>query len=906
MLGIFLSPFTPRYSAKNNQISIKENTTSAQNNPGLGDGANNTQYVKDLANTSKEFDKNDGTCSFLHITTWHVCIVGWVYWLVFVPIAFLARLAAYVLDFFLFYSIQSGSYTGAFITEGWKTVRDIANIFFIIALLYVAIKTALALNASDNKRMIGMIVVIALIINFSLFATQMVVDASNILAKIFYANMEAVGADGELIPIGESSAKSITIGLVRTFDPQTIFGLQSVTDDLTKNNVGTFFTTMFMAILLMGYMVFMFLSVALLFVARVVMLWILMIFSPIAFISLTLPGVNIPGFGWREWSKQLFDNAFLAPIFLFMLYIIILFGDVVKIATGELIDTASPLKGTNIEGATNATFDTFLKVIIPFILIFVLLSKAKEIAVKMSGEMGAAINKVGGLAAGFAGGALLGGAAALGTKGIGRIANSMGDGKWAERLRDRGVIRDDDGNVIGAKKGVGAWLARQQLKTIDYGKKASFDVRQTKLGDFVQSKTGLNLASSSAIGLGPQKGGYLGYQERVDEQAKKDAELYKTSMSDSQVKEFTIARREKFLNEKADDAEQKLRDANKGVVLTDAQITIARNGAKDTYKDSAPRIYDKAEQLNQERMVMFKDRFGQTGLISALAHDSVALTGQQVNKNNYTTGDIGKAYLKAFKEKKKKQKREEAARNNQVFDETEFSDGGKFDTDQKAGVYDSEINKFDIGIAKTINDARANTAKMIIGGTLGVATGGALGIATGGVIAGTIAGGGSAINMGTREIDQSTTDKVIDRMDKEAKNTEKLANRIADLNKTLKDGKSIQRTQILDASGNPIVGTNGQPIDSGLFIQSAPGVDTDQVDKDKLKDAIARNKATAVALEDQVKKNPNNQQLRKDLAELYKEAEILKQLTTAEKELFELQGKKPNSGGGSTPPPATP
>ncbi|MFM2392076.1 MAG: hypothetical protein RLZZ546_53, partial [Bacteroidota bacterium] len=444
-------------------------------------------------------------------------------------------------------------------------------------------------------------------------------------------------------------------------------------------------------------------------------------------------------------------------------------------------------------------------------------------------------------------------------------------------------------------------------------KNASFDARQTKLGDFVQSKTGLNLASSSAIGLGPQKGGYLGYQERVDEQAKKDAELYKTSMSDSQVKEFTIARREKFLEEagaykkanEAEDEERRVLGLKKGEQPTTQyqkdRIQKARDKATEPFKDKAPKIYDKASQLNEERMVMFKDRFGQTGLISALAHDSVALTGQQVNKNNYTTGDIGKAYLKAFKEKKKKQKREEAARNNQVFNETEFNDGGKFDIDQQAGVYDSEINKFDIGIAKTINDTRANTAKMIIGGTLGVATGGALGIATGSVIAGTIAGGGSAVNMGTREIDQSTTDKVIDRMDKEAKNTQNLANRIADLTEIMKKGKDLTRTETDPLTHAPIINpTTGNPVITKINLFNG-----DQVDKDKLRARLIANDTEIDQLKEAAKTS-SNPDLIKRLNEAKLEREILQGLKTSEEKLFDLTGKKPTSGGGSNPPPVTP
>jgi hypothetical protein len=925
MLGIFLSPFAPNYSTENKGFEITGNEINAQvddkpwwyqasygftisiksfatkqecdtareaevKNGGkidyecnTGGKPNSTVAGTDYSNVTQEYNTTDRACGF-HPLSWHVCIVSWSYTLIFKPVAFFARLAAYILDFFIYYSLQSESYTGEFIDKGWAVVRDIANIFFIIALLYVALKTALALNSTDNKRMIGMIVVIALIINFSLFATQIVIDASNILAKVFYANIKSVDSSGAELVAGYGGSKSITVGLVRTFDPQTIFGFNSVNDDLTSNNVGTFFATLVLAILIMGYMIFMFLSVALVFVARVVMLWILMIFSPIAFISLTIPGMKIPAFGWSEWTKQLFDNAFLAPIFVFLLYIIILFGDVIKIVTGNTIDatnTQGALAGTNVAQASGDTFTTYMKVIIPFILIFVLLRAAKKTAIEMSGEMGAAVNNLGKIAGGFAGGALLGGAAALGTKAIGGIANRLGDGSYAERLRDRGVIRDENGNVIGAKKGLGAWVARQQLKTIDYGKSATFDARQTKLGNFVQSKTGLNLASSSAIGLGPQKGGYSGYQDRAVEQAKKDAELYKTSMSNEQVKEFTIARREAFLEKKADEAEKEYRELYKGRKVSDVQIAAIRGQAKEKYKEKAPKIYTNAGQLNEERMTMYKDRIGQTGLLSSLAHSALEGSGMQVNKDNYMTGDIRKAYLKVFKEKKKKQAQEEAANKEEVFNEGFFNIQFEDYMKDKNSDYYKESNNFDVDIAKTINDNRAMKVKAGLGIAAGVATGSIVGGIVGSTLIGTATGVGSGTNMATREIDKSTTDKIIDSMNKESKNAQNLANRIADLNDILKKGKDLK-----DINDKPY----------SLFNSDG------KLDKDELRKALVELDTDIKLLE---KKGLLTDDEKKKLNKMKVNREIMQGLKTAEKELFDLTGKKPNSGGG-TPPPATP
>ncbi|MFM7088938.1 MAG: hypothetical protein ACKOW9_05425, partial [Candidatus Paceibacterota bacterium] len=239
------------------------------------------------------------------------CLVAGLYYIVFEPLSFLTTLAATFLDFFIYYSVSSESYTSGFVEKAWSVVRDIANMFFILALLYVGIKTILGMNTSSNKRILGMIVLIALIMNFSLFVSRVVIDASNILARVFYTNITPYNANGQ-VQQGDNEAKSISVGLVRTFSPQKV--VSNPADD-----IGNFAIVTIIFIIFLLYMIFMFVSVALLFVARVAGLWIVMIFSPIAFASYTVP-FTIPKFGKGEWWNQLFKLSFMAPIFTFFLY----------------------------------------------------------------------------------------------------------------------------------------------------------------------------------------------------------------------------------------------------------------------------------------------------------------------------------------------------------------------------------------------------------------------------------------------------------------------------------------------------------------------------------------------------------------------------------------------------------
>ena len=437
-------------------------------------------------------------------------VASLIYFAIFEPMAAFTWLAAKILDFFVYYSTNSSSYGGEFVNKAWGAVRDIANIFFIIALLFVAIKTILGLNVTDNKRIVGAVIIIALIINFSLFTTKVVIDTSNILAKVFYNNITSEDKNQKTLEAGAGGQKSISVGLVKQFDPQQI-----MTADQFKNQEGLFIFITVLAILLMGFMIYIFLSIAILFVSRVVSLWISMIFSPIAFVSYAVP-FEIPGFGHKKWWDDLLKNAFLAPVFIFFLYIIILFGDVMKSIPGDVLGTAS---------GTEGFLDAAMKVIIPFAIIFMLLLKAKKIAVEFSGEMGKAVMTAGKMIGGVALGAATGGAAMLGRTAIGggggylanKLAEKIGPGRISNKLRD----------------------------VSDFARKSSFDARRVKIaGQSMASVTGMK------VGEG-QKGGWNEMKkQQVEKRQKRAEELEKrgTGVEKKAVDNAEIALKEKVLS----------------------------------------------------------------------------------------------------------------------------------------------------------------------------------------------------------------------------------------------------------------------------------------------------------------------------------------------------------------------
>ena len=398
--------------------------------------------------------------------------------------AWVAELTGRFLDFFVYYSTNSSSYTNGFITQAFAAIRDVANIFFIIALLYVAIKTILDIGVTNSKKIIGTIVIVALLINFSLFFTQVIIDGSNILAKVFYNQISSVDKNGNPLPAGGGGEKSISIGLVNKFNPQEILAYEGG----DTGNQGTFIFITFLSMFITFYTAFLFFMVAFLFVGRVVALWISMIFAPIAFASFTMP-FNIPGIGHKDWWSDLIKNAFLAPIFIFFLYIIVMFA-------GFLNNIAS-YQGSG----TTDRMQHIMTVVIPFAVLAVLLMKAKEIAVKLSGEIGKGITGMVKSVGGFVGGAALGATAFVGTATIGRAGSAISNSAWAKKMAS------SDKKFMGMR--VNRMLGNKIMDTSKAVGKGTMDLRGVKIA-------GKTLASATGFNLGETKKG--GFEQRKKEQ----------------------------------------------------------------------------------------------------------------------------------------------------------------------------------------------------------------------------------------------------------------------------------------------------------------------------------------------------------------------------------------------------
>ncbi len=391
------------------------------------------------------------------------CFPIGVYYLVYKPSSWVLILAAKVFDFTLFLSINKQYVDQPFVNSAWEIMRDVSNMAFIFILLYTGISTML--GAKEWKRVVIQVIIIALLVNFSLFFTKVVIDAGNVLAVGIYSSFG---------PAEPGKMQKLSDSLVNVLQPQSFVAATVTTDPFDA--IVIFFVAGAVA-LSVSWVLF---KVALLFIGRLIAFWFLMIVSPFAFVSSTFPKGN----KFQAWLDMLLAQAFVAPVFLFMLYIIL---KAITIKPGILEGFIS---------SSGLTFGNFLtnKIFIPALIavfIFVALSKAKDFAESMAGEFGKLGAKIGMAVVGVAAGVATGGAglAARGALAAGAMVGRKVIGGAAQKIGSSGALRNMASNP---NSRIARFVGRQSLSLADKTSKASFDARG--LG-FVQSgmkRTGIN------------------------------------------------------------------------------------------------------------------------------------------------------------------------------------------------------------------------------------------------------------------------------------------------------------------------------------------------------------------------------------------------------------------------------
>lgn len=271
--------------------------------------------------------------------------------------AWLVGVAAIVLDYAVYYTVVTmGNYVNDLSAIGvtWSILRDIGNIFLIFGFLAVGITTILNVDwYGGGKKMLPMMFVAAIFLNFSLFITEAVIDTGNLFATQFYTQINGGNPAGiKSFDPGSLSVSNegISNKIMGQLGLQTIYG-----DAITNKKVfegGAPWFIGFMGIILFIVTAFVLFSLAFVLIARFVILIFLIILAPVGFAGLAVPQLASIA---KKWWDKLFEQTITAPVLLLMLYIALTIITDVRFLTGFGIDKNGPqwlgfITGGNLSG----------------------------------------------------------------------------------------------------------------------------------------------------------------------------------------------------------------------------------------------------------------------------------------------------------------------------------------------------------------------------------------------------------------------------------------------------------------------------------------------------------------------------------------------------------------------------
>lgn len=474
-----------------------------------------------------------------------------------------------------------GTVTDTLVGTGWKLVRDFANIFFILILVYLSITIILGIENAHAKKSIATVVVVALLINFSLLFCQLVLDSSNILARVFYNQIKVTGTLDSGISATDLDEVGLSEALTEGFKVQSIIGdpktLASLHADSSRFGANAMYFLIFvMATVVNLAAAWVFFTVGIQFALRIVQIWFSMIFAPFAFFSNTNHSLqHLKTFGWTSWLKNFLCWCFFAPLFLFFVFLIM-----------QLIDANFLAIILNAKKLENDFFLRLTGILLQFVIIILMLWKSKDLAKEMGCEGAEAATKA---IAGVATGAVVGAGAFALRQTVGRAGSVIQNSERLKAMQVRG--------------GVMGTLAKGTRNVGGYGAKQSFDLRNTGYGKAALKATGVK-TGTMMFSKDAGKGGVAGIIERKEHKKLKayQAELkgVASRRSDAQTKAHYLKKQQAWdKKDKAGAWKKVMADAanKKGRNLNPKEL----GELKQKYLATKPTVYEKTSDANDAR-----------------------------------------------------------------------------------------------------------------------------------------------------------------------------------------------------------------------------------------------------------------------------------------------------------------
>lgn len=231
--------------------------------------------------------------------------------LVGIAISFLAYLANFffnlavaITEWLIKVTMEIPITTGWAYQYGWIFTRDLVNLFFIIILVVIALATILRIKEYQFQKTLPILIIVALLVNFSPVIVGFFVDFFSLLTNLFLKNLSFGQGFFASTTLLNKQMWGLFAGVFNPFESPLIYFSRLA----AISTLGAYF----------GLGTFVFLIIAFLYLARVLAFWILLILAPLAFAAYILPATRRI---WTMWWNQLFQWGIVGLVLAFFLYL---------------------------------------------------------------------------------------------------------------------------------------------------------------------------------------------------------------------------------------------------------------------------------------------------------------------------------------------------------------------------------------------------------------------------------------------------------------------------------------------------------------------------------------------------------------------------------------------------------
>ncbi|GEM_PF-2691188 len=207
------------------------------------------------------------------------------------------------------------------VDAGWIITRDVANLGFVLAIIYIAFATILDQKAYGTRQLLSKLIIAALLVNFSKVIAGIFLDFSGLLSTYFISYAKDPGRIADAITAALSPQQLLQIPQPNSFVEVMKGGvgiLGGISGTVLELITGLIFVVLFTSITAITL-----LFLAAMFLIRYLVLSILVILMPIAWLFSIFPELSSH---WKKWWGTFLQWIFFAPAATFFIMLAVRLG----------------------------------------------------------------------------------------------------------------------------------------------------------------------------------------------------------------------------------------------------------------------------------------------------------------------------------------------------------------------------------------------------------------------------------------------------------------------------------------------------------------------------------------------------------------------------------------------------